>query len=448
MMNWRKPIILALLYASGSKIPKYLRQIHQYEYASRQQLQQLIQTKLEKLLLHAYENVPYYHQLLPKFGLIEGRKVRLDRFHNLPLLTKQIIREQGRNLYSCDYKTRRAYENTSGGSTGEPVRFIQDRDYDQWNIATKLYFNQMLGKDIGQAEIKLWGSDRDILAGNLTIKDRLINRLYNRRFFNSYRLGEPQLQQLIELNNNFKPVAYWAYMESALELAKYLASHPTQWHPPRIVISTIGPLTEPVRNKIESALRCKVYNQYGSREVGAIACQCPRQKALHTFPWWNYVEVLDDENQPLETGQGRVVVTTLHNYSMPLIRYEIGDVAVAGGYGCECGRNSFQLAEVIGRTLGYFKKADGSLVHSHFLVQAMFFRDWIERFHILQDKPDHVLFTIQPRKGQQPPPEDLKDIEHKTKILMGASCQVDFDFVEQIQPSPSGKYLYTECRVP
>ena len=290
-MNWRKPLINFLLKACKSKIPANLKEIEKHEFASRDELEQLRRSKLEKLLVHAYENVPYYNKVLQQCGVIDNGIVRLERFSEIPLLTKEIIRREGDKLYSKDYKKRKSYENTSGGSTGEPVTFIQDKEYNDWNIATKLYFNAALGKELGDREIKFWGSDRDILAGNLTVKDRLINLLYNRKFFNCYRLGEQEMRQLIELNNTFKPVAYWAYMESVLELSNFLAYHQLYFHSPKIVISTIGPLTEEVREKIESNMSCKVYNQYGSREVGAISCQCTKQRSMHTFPWWNYIEV-------------------------------------------------------------------------------------------------------------------------------------------------------------
>jgi len=446
-MNWRKPVIYSLLYASGSKIPKNLSQIKEWEFVSREEIEKLSRRKLKNLLLHSYNNVPYYHKVLQESKIVVGAQVRLENFSRIPVLTKQIIRKEGENLYSKDYKSRKHYENTSGGSTGEPVRFIQDAEYNQWNIATKLYFNTVLGKEPGEPEIKFWGSDRDIIEGSLTFKDRLINFLYNRRFFNSYRLGEQNIKELIDLNNRFKPAGYWSYMESALELANYLSEHETEFHPPRIVISTIGPLTEETKQRIESGMKCKVYNQYGSREVGVVASQCKEQKGLHTFPWWNYVEVLNDRGEPAEEQEGDIVVTTLHNYSMPLIRYKIGDVAIAGGYRCACGRNTFTLKTVLGRILGYFRKADGSLAHSHFIVQALFFRDWIKRFQVIQDKIDHILIRVELYENKKPPEQDIEDITRKTKILMGRDCQVDFEFVDNISRTPSGKFVYTLCKV-
>ncbi|RKY07228.1 MAG: phenylacetate--CoA ligase family protein [Planctomycetota bacterium] len=446
-MNWRKPLIYFLLYATGSKIPKYLEQIKKCEYLSAEQLEDLTNNKLEKLLLHAYNNVPYYHRTLSECGAILDGRVILENFQNIPILTKEIIRNEGEKLYSKDYENRKPYKNTSGGSTGEPVEFVQDKQYDQWNTAIKLYFNSLLGKEPGEGEIKLWGSDRDIIKGTVGLKERIINFLYNRKFFNSYRFGSEEVCDLIELNNRFKPTVYWSYMESALELAKYLQANDKHFLSPKFAISTIGPLAEDVQRQIEEGMQCKVYNQYGSREVGGIACQCRYQGGLHTFPWFNYVEVVGENSKTIQDGEGEVLVTTLENYSMPLIRYEIGDAAVVGDSRCLCGRNSFQLKKVIGRTLGYFKKSDGSLVHSHFIVQSLFFRSWLKQFQIIQDRMGHISIKLELHKGFEPSEEDVKDIKKKTRILMGQNCEVEFVLVDKIERSPSGKYLYTICEI-
>lgn len=446
-MNWRKTIILAGLYLTGSKIPKYLKEIKRIEKLPQEEIKKYQKEKIVNLLLHAYENVPYYHKVFPKAGVIKNGEVDLENFDKTPILTKDIIRKEGENLYSRDYKKRKPYENTSGGSTGEPVKFIQDRQYNEWNTATKIYYNQILGKDIGEKEIKFWGSERDIIEGNLTAKDRAINYLYNRKFFNSYNLNEENINKLIEFHNSFKPSCYWSYTDAAFEFSKVVIGRNTNIYPPKFIITTINPLYDDVRRSIEKAFGCPVYDQYGSREVGSIACQCNEKKAQHTFPWYNFVEILDKEGKEVKAGEeGRIIITNLRNYSMPLIRYDLGDVAVSSGYSeCSCGKNYFSLEKILGRTLGYFKKRDGSLIHSHFIVQRMFFKSWIKRFQIGQDDFEHIIIRIE--KSGEPSRNELEDIINKTKILMGKDCKVEFGFVDEIKPTKSGKYLYTESEV-
>ncbi len=447
-MNWRKPILRILAAAQGTRIFPYYREILSYKTASREEIRRRTNEKLRRLLLHSWRQVPYYRDVLTRCGVVRNGTVELERFTQIPLLTKEIIDRQADRLHSEDHRRRRSYSNTSGGSTGRPVQFLQDKRYDQWNIATKLYFNANLGKDLGQRELKLWGSERDILQGTVGLKERLINFFYNRRFFNCYRFGTEQIESLIRLNNQFKPVIYWSYMEAAFELARYLQDHPRPFYSPQCLISTIGPLTEQVRATIESALGCRVYNQYGSREVGPIACQCTEQKGLHSFPWWQYLELIDnDSGLPIAEGQGQVVITTLENYSMPLIRYAIGDAAALDAGACPCGVQTPILKEVLGRTLGYFKKADGTKVHSHFLVQALFHKRWIRRFQIIQTDSNRVVFRIENARPQEPPNSDLEEIAEKTRILMGPACRTEFEFVESIQPTAGGKMMYTISQV-
>lgn len=450
-MNWRKPVIICLLRLTGSEIPKALQFIESIDYKSGADVKRMQRDRLGRLLLHAYSNVPYYAEILEECGAVVDGTVDLSNFEDIPLLTKKIIRKEGKNLYSADCEKRQTYKNTSGGSTGEPVEFVQDKHYDEWNIATKIWFNRMLGKDVGEKEIKFWGSDRDIIMGNLTLNDRLINYLYNRKFFNSYNLDEKSIDGLITLNNRFKPSCYWSYVDAAFEFSKIVLDKNIELFEPKFVITTIGPLFDDVRNVIEDALGCPVYNQYGSREVGVVACQCKEQKHLHTFPWFNLVDVVDENGRSVGQGEeGKIVVTTLTNYSMPLIRYDIGDVAISAGYeSCGCGRNVFSLEKVLGRALGYFKKADGSLVHSHFIVQALFFKDWIKRFQIIQRDFDLIVVDIELRDGVDAAghDRDVAEIEERIKLSMGEDVGVEFGFVDEIKPSTSGKYLYTISEV-
>jgi phenylacetate-CoA ligase len=429
-MNWRKPLIYGLLYLTGSRIPSNLKEIEKVSRFSLKQKEDYQKKKLRKLLLYAYKNIPYYNKILAE--VVVNGKVDLDNFSKIPFLTKEIIRREGKNLYSKE-KRKGVYKNTSGGSTGEPVKFIQDKNYDEWNIATKIYYNKKLGKDLGEPEIKLWGSDRDILLGNLTLKDRLMNFLYNRRFFNCYNFSEEQMKKLISLNNSFKPRSYWAYVEAMDELSKHIDK---KVHSPNFIITTIGPLYPEVRKRIKKAFRTNVYNQYGSREVGWICIE--KNKSLEISYWKDMVEVINKE----------IVVTTLDNYSMPLIRYKIGDVAdVSNCSFYKLGNTRYYLSinSVIGRTLGFFKKKDGSLFHTHHLVQQLFFKDWVKKFQIIQKKKDLIVLKIV--RIKEVPRKDVILIEKNIKKLTGQDVKIEWEFVDKIEPTKSRKYLYTISEV-
>jgi len=433
MINWRKPTIFVLLYLSGSKIPRNLRIIQKLVKSSKREIRKYQEEKLKKLLFHAYKNVPYYQRVLKESGVItKSGKVDLKKFSNIPILTKDIIREEGKNLYSKDYKRRGYYKNTSGGSTGEPVEFIQDKKYSDWNDATKIFYFNSLGHDWGDPEIKLWGSDRDIIKGNLSLKDRATNYLYNRRFFNCYNFSKNNMISLLLLHNSYRPVGYWSYMEAMSEFADFIVENNLKVFSPKYIVSTIGPLEENVRKKISQAFSCSVFDQYGSREMGFIAAEFPENEGKLSFPWFNYVE---NTNGLVKN----VIVTNLVNFSMPLIRYDIGDAAIV---------NNGNIKRLCGRTLGFFYKKDGSLIHTHFLVQTLFFVEWIKRFQIIQPNFRSIEIKVEKKENVLISPRSQREILQKVKKLIGDEVECKIKFVKRIHPQKNGKYAYTICKIP
>ena len=404
--------------------------------------------KLRRASLHAAQHVPYYRRVLAEADVVAGGAVKLENFARVPLLTKDVIRREGSNMTPRITATAAVSENTSGGSTGVPVRFLKDKAYDAMNTATKIFFFEQLGKEFCGREIKLWGSDGDILAGNLTRKDRAINFLYNRRFFNCYDFSRDQMLRLAELNNHFQPDAYWAYVDALFAFSEFVIKQGIPLKPPKAIVTTIGPLYADQKTVMEKAFGCNVYNQYGSREVGVVSAHERNANDMNVFFWRVFVEVVPVADNPVEEG-GKLVITSLYNGSMPLIRYDIGDVAIPGDRVYDIGntKSCLSLNNVVGRTLGFFRKADGTLKHTHFIetVQQLFFKDWIGRSQVAQEEYDRVVIRVV--KAGEPVSADMQDIVRKSKILLGDEFKVDFEFVEEIPCSPSGKVLYTVCNL-
>lgn len=441
-LNWRKPVIFAALYLSGSRIPYYLKEIEYVSRMPREEIEHYQKKKLTQLLLHAYEKVPYYHKILPDSGVIQGNSVHLENFQDIPFLTKEIIRKEGKNLYSSDHATRKSYKNTSGGSTGEPVRFLQDKDYSEWNTATKLYFNQILGKHIGDREIKFWGSDRDILDGTIGIKNKLSNFMFNRYFINSYRLTPKKLETIVNECDRIRPLVLWSYLDSAYELARYIEKHNRALlFSPKGIIVTTAPLSEKMRSYLEITLKTRVYNQYGTREVGAIACECLQKEGLHVFDFFQYLEIINLE----KSDDGIVVVTNLRNYSMPLIRYQIGDTAKLKSGFCSCGQKTHMIQNVTGRIMDHFILEDGTLIGGMYFSHLFFYKPWIKKYQVIQKEYTTVLCKIVPEGEVRT--SDMADIKEKIRLLMGNSCDVIFDIVDDIEPTRSGKHRYVICEI-
>jgi len=442
--NWRKPVIMTGLYLSGSKIPGILKEIEQVSRLPQDEIQKYQEMKLEKLLLHAYEHVPYYHRVLAESGVIHDGNVKPENFQKIPILTKKDIQKNFEDLKSDDLKNRRHYVNHTGGSTGQPLEFIQDKDYSDWNIANKIYYCKLAGKIIGEKEMKIWGSERDIIESSTSLKQKTIQYLYNRTFENTFLLSNIKMNDIIFQINTQKPTLIWGYLNSLYALSKYINSHNFPIHKPHAIISAAGTLTGDIREEIELAFQAPVHNVYGSREMGDIAFEERVGKGLKIFQHSHIVEI----NYNNESNFGKIIVTPLNNYSMPFFRYDIGDVT-EGFYNDISGSTNFiSLKNVLGRETSMFKTKSGDLIPSEFFIHiigVVFNSGFIDKFQVIQKKFDLVVIKIVLQKECNR--EKIGGISSAIKKVMGDVCEVKYEFVDEIAPTKNGKYMYTICEV-
>jgi len=443
-------LLKTILKALGKDIFFKYQELKKMEYNSLKKNLEIQEDKLKKILLHSWEHVPYYKKVLENVSVIRNGKVSLENFNKIPILTKAIIRENFDLLKSDDYKKRKPYLNTSGGSTGEPVRLIQDREYWINNMASAWFFNSFANQ-FPCRHIKLWGSERDILQGGYGIVGDLKNWVYQRKLLNSFRMSKDDMKNYVEKINSYKPLIIEAYVQSIYELAKFIKENKLKVFSPKGIIVSAGTLYPEMRNLIKDVFNAKVFNRYGSREVGIIACSCKENEGLHLNIFGNYVEILNDKLKPCKPKElGRVYVTTLANYSMPLIRYDIGDIgSFAGEKKCSCGRGLPLLRNVEGREMSVFKTKEGKIIPGEFFIHfigVVFNKNIISKFQVIQREYNliEIKVVLRNKKRQE---ESKLDIERSIKKVMGKGCEVKWNFVKDIEPTKSGKYLYTISKI-
>jgi len=397
---------------------------------------------VEKLLLHACQSVPFYGRRL---GSILGTNgLDSDEFHRIPLLTKRDIREHGEELISKDITTRKWYYNSSGGSTGEPVRFIQDDLLDKWCEASKrIYYENIIGIDeLAVKKIMIWGSERDIFKGTIGLKAKVMNWLTNTKLLNSFRMSEKDMKQYVGIINSCKPDLIQAYAGSLYEICKFAETKGMIVHRPKAIVSSAERLTKEMREKIESVFGTKVHDFYGSREVDGIAGEC-NAGLLHVFMFNNYVEILNEHNLSVKEGEmGKIIVTTLHNYSMPLIRFEIGDTAVLGPKKCTCGSPLPTLTDISGRITDHFIREDKTIIHGEYFTHLFYLKDWVKAFQVVQEDYKKIRIFIVLLGNLKN--AEKREIESKIRLMMGKDCVIIWEFVEEIPKTPSGKHIYTK----
>ncbi len=429
-MNWRKPLIFGLLHLSGSKVPKYLVESIAVSDMPLVDAGKLQEDRMKKMLLYCYDNCSYYKDILHKCGAVEDGSVDLSKWDKIPILTKDVLKKNYDGLRS-GRRTRKPYVNTSGGSTGEPTKFMQDADYWNKNVANKILFCLKNGKDVGEKETKLWGSERDFVEGTTGVVSKLKNWLYNRQFINTFDTSDKNLKKIISELNKFKPKLVWGYVDSLVIISEFAVKNEISIHKPEVVISAAGTLTEDARKLIKKAFSSKVVNVYGSREVGDMAYEVEEGSGLCLYPETHKLEVLDD---------GRIIVTTLTNYTMPLIRYEIGDVS--------SGLKDGKLLDVQGRVTDFFVLKNGKKIPPEYfihIVGVVYNTGFIKKFQLVQKDYDKVLLKIV-LDGKEDK-KAISDIEKAIKKVMEKGCKVEVEYVDGIDATQSGKYRYVVSEV-
>jgi phenylacetate-CoA ligase len=446
-MNWKKVAYFNYAEMRGYHFPGCLADLARR--SSNGSLQHNREEMLERMLAHCRTSVPFYAQrAASSLPLPTNQTSAAEALQEWPIVTKDIIRKHSEELKSVDLPFRKWSFNTSGGSTGEPLRLIQDADYRDRSTAITLFYYSLLGYEMGQPMLRLWGSERDIEVKTKTLKSRFFNWLTNTTYLNAFRMSPERMRDFLKTFNVLRPRLIVAYAQAIYELANFAENEGITVQPQRAIVTSAGTLYPFMREKIARIFGCEVYNLYGSREVSDVACEIPGAPGLWVAPWGNYVEVVDDKGAPVPPGtDGHLLITCLTNYAMPLIRYQIGDRgALLPPQAGEPHLPGQVLKHVSGRNVDAFRTRDGTLVDGEYFTHLLYFRSWVWKFQVIQKQPEHVLFKIM-LSGPQPSPEDLAEITRKTQLVLGADCTVDFEFVTDLPPHSSGKFRYTISEV-
>jgi len=379
-MNWRKAVYLSYASVRGYRFPSLLSDcLREYE---RSVNAETVTRALRRLLRHCESTVPHYAELLEETGVGRIEEDPRACLQRLPILTKEIIRANFCRLRSNDLPRRKWHLNTSGGSTGEPVRLVQDADYDDRSAAIGLFYNSLLGCEVGEPVVKLWGSERDLQGGTKCRKARFFNWLTNTTWLNAFLMSPERMLGFIQTLNRLRPRLIVAYAQAAYELAQFAERERVSVAPQRAVLTSAGTLYPFMREKIASVFGCEVYNLYGSREVSDIACELPGLNGLWVAPWGTFVEIVDEAGRPVPPGtEGNIVVTCLTNYAMPLLRYWIGDRGSLLPDGTMAGHPGTQvLKHVTGRSVDVFRTRDQTLVDGEYFTHLLYFRPCVRKF--------------------------------------------------------------------
>ena len=419
------------------------------QYLSQDELRKLQFQKLIPLLHHSYKYVPYYHDVFEQIGLKPEDIRNWDDFQQLPILTKELIRENRERLLSKKLRSP-VFTVSTSGSTGKPMRFNMSQIHTGANIVSRIRALRWWGINLGDREMQLSSASGLFVPGikstfNVRIFRPMKEKMLNRRLISALDMTEKSMGNYWHITKQFNPKIIYGFPSAIYVYAKYLKDH--GYDCSKLGLKAVVPTGEILfdwqREMIEEVFRKPVVDEYGSVEAGIIAYGHPCG-AMHTMDDYIIVELIKSNPQD---EFGEVVVTPLENWGSPLIRYNLDDLAVPSDSPSACPlRLGFSKIErIIGRQYGLIRLSNGRITHGHIFVQIIQYLKSIEQFQVIQKEPD--LFEIILVSWKENNLDDEKYFIRTKLIEHLGPVRIDFRRVSSIPKEPSGKFRFIRSEV-
>ena len=321
-------------------------QLARSQWWSQQRLQAAQLSQLSALLVHAFDTVPFFRHRFAATGF-DARNFSWSDFFRLPLLSRAEAQQADRELLTTQLPTDHApmTEGYTSGSTGTPVHFFSTGVEHFFRHAITLREHLWHRRDLRG---KLAAIRPDVDAGDGHGWGPSTDAVYETGPGYLLNIATPvrrQVEWLVERNPDY----LFSHASNLHALALEFIDGHARPGSLKQVISTGEVVTPELRAACREAWDVGLADMYSAQEVGYIALQCPDHEHYHVQAESVLVEVLDEQGRACAPGAiGRVVVTTLHNFAMPLIRYDIGDYEEVGE-ACSCGRGLPVLRRILGR---------------------------------------------------------------------------------------------------
>lgn len=406
------------------------------------ELQSLQLQRLNRLLEEAGRQVPYYRELFTRLGVKPGGLDSLADLQRLPLLTKALI------VANCDTLKNEQAQGlaglSTGGSSGEPLRFFIGKDRVSHDVAAKWRATRWWGVDIGDPEVVVWGSPIELGA-----QDRLRglrDKLMRTELLPAFEMSASRLDGFIAAIRRKRPAMLFGYPSALSHIARHARERGIAMDDLGIKVAfvTSERLYEEQRAQISTVFGCPVANGYGGRDAGFIAHECP-SGGMHLSAEDVIVELLDPAGWPVAQGKaGEIVVTHLATGEFPFIRYRTGDIAVMDDQQCACGRGLPMLKEIQGRTTDFVIAADGTVLHGLALIYILRDLPGLRAFKVIQHSRDCTEVQLVPESSADPGanPIATSAIIAGFKRRLGAAVEIRVKIVESIEAEKSGKFRY------
>jgi phenylacetate-CoA ligase len=390
-------------------------------------------TKLRAMLEHAAKNVPYYRRLFRSIGF-DPQQVRAQSdLRNLPLLDKESIRENLRDLIAENLRPRDMRYFTTGGTMGVPLGFYNMRHAGGRERAFMFAQWARVGFDFSERRALLRGAPvKNSRHWQYDASERSF-------VFSNFHMTADNVAEYARVMREKQLPYLHSYPSAVIDFARHLQNQRVE--PPRFkaILASSETVYPGQREYVESVFGARLFSWYGHSEDVVLAGECEVNTDYHIFPEYSLVEVLKEDGSvaTLEDEVGELVGTALDNFAMPLIRYRTDDWAVMGRDKCGCGRNYKLLKETKGRRQDMIIGEQENLISPTALNFHTDVFDHVLQVQFYQRERGKVELRI--KRGRDYCEQDSLNILAALNEKMGDTVATSLRFVDEIALSPRGK---------
>lgn len=429
---------------NGFDMKSNLSLVRESQYWTPEQTEAYQVRNLGLLLEHAYQHVPYYKRVFDLEG-IKPSDIRstADLYRLKPIRKKDILLDPVAFLAdNCSgFHGRKQH---SGGTTGELFTYYQDSKAWALNWALKMRTFEWGGYCFGKDRLGVMAGGSLIPQRNASGGSFLWRKLGNCYSMPITHLDEESMEKYyVQLQRQH--IRFLRGYPSALAVFASYLRDTGKLLPMESVFTTAEVLFPHQRELMRQMFGCEVYDTYGCGDGMGHATECELHQGLHVCPEVSVMQIVDEKGMPVAPGEeGEVVLTSLFDYTMPLIRYAPGDRAVLKVGSCPCGRNGVMLERIAGRVSDVFRLSNGRVINGLSIPFEDLDKD-LAQFQIVQETSDRVVIKIVPRHTVR------MDVVEKIRRLMRHHCgegiAVEVCVVDRIEVPPSGKFRYVVSNV-
>jgi len=385
---------------------------------------------IQNIVNYAYNHTDYYKQLFDKFKIHPEVIKNREDLKRISTLTKEDLSTYCESIKSDDKYGKKLVRITSGGSTGNQSVVYKSKYYIEMSYAASMRNNTIANWWPYDKVLFLWGSPIEFQNLQKSFLLRLSFKINRRYLLNAYNYGHQDFRDWAKLISRKKIKVIYGYATMLKDFANYIIKNKIKISGIRSVVSTTEKLTN--RNIIEQAFNCKVFDQYGCREVLGVSIEDDSGNML-----------IADDNVVLNMGEdGKILITALHSYGFPLLNYEVGDIGLIASD--EMNNTTLPFTSMrltVGRETDNFITEKNKVISSSSISTALslFNIKVIEQQVIQRGYRDFLVLYI--------PRTDFlysyyQEILYKVfRKLFGSEIKIEFQQVDKIPLEKSGKKL-------